>query len=77
MQVHVHLIKGFLEVLDVRGCDFDERVAVAQVRAQNANLVGRAKGSAQEANGVEVLQPLAVEDVGFTARDIFDMPSID
>ena len=50
---------------------------LAPKRAQHTDLVGWAERPAEQAVGHELLQPLAVQYVGFAARDVFDMTRVD
>jgi hypothetical protein len=50
---------------------------LAPQRAQYAHRFGRTKRAAQQTVGHELLQPLAVQYVGFAARDIFDVARVD
>lgn len=73
----VHQLKGLLDVLDMRGPHLDEIIAVADVSAKRTDLRGRDEGATQKAVGVELLDPLAVENVRLLAGDILDMASVD
>ena len=77
VQLKVHLIEGFLHMLHMGGGHLNEIVAVPQDGAQLANRLGRAKGGAQKANRVQILQPLAVRDVRLTAGNVFHVVGID
>ena len=77
VDLEVHLGEGFLEVLDVATGVPDEIGAMAQEGADGANLFGGPEAGAQEADGVEVLDPLAVADVGFAAGEVLAMAGVD
>ena len=77
VQLQIHLDQGFLNVLDVSAGVLDQPGAVAPVGAQDADLVGRAEGGGQEAVAVELLQPLAILDVGFAAGQVLDVAGVD
>ena len=77
VDLQVHLGEGFLEVLDVAAGVTEEIGAMAQEGAKGANLFGRPEAGAQEADGVEVLDPLAVADVGFAAGEVLAMAGVD
>ena len=55
----------------------DERGAMAQDRTHGTNLFRRTKAGAKQADGVEVLKPLTIADVGLAAGKIFAMAGID
>ena len=77
VNLQVHLGEGFLKVLHMAAGVTDEIGAMAQERADGTNLFGRAEAGAQEADGVEVLEPLAVADVGFAAGEVLAMAGVD
>ena len=76
-QFEIHHLEGFLHMLDGAAGASDEVVAVAGEVAEGADFLGRAEGGLEEAVGVELLDPLAVEDISFAAGDVFDMASVD
>jgi hypothetical protein len=59
----VHLTQRLVHVLNVLGADLDEIGAEAQIRSKRADFVGRPKGGAEESEGMELLNPLAIENV--------------
>ena len=77
MDLEVHLGEGFLEVLHVTASVTDEIGPMAQEGAHGTNLFGRAEAGAQQADRVEVLDPLAVADVGLAAGEVLAMTRID
>jgi len=54
-----------------------QRIAMTQDRAHGADLVGGPKAAAQQADAVEVLQPLAILHVGLAPGQIFAMARVD
>ena len=77
VEVEVHLGEGFLHELDLARGVGDEVGAVAQQGAQGEDVVGGAEAFAKQPGGVELLEPLGVEDIGFFAGDAFDMAGVD
>jgi len=56
----------------------EEHLAVAQIAAEHADLVGGAKGGGEEPVGMQALQPLAIETIGFrSAGDTLGLAWID
>ena len=56
----------------------EEHLAVAQIAAEHADLVGGAKGGGEEPVGMQALQPLAIETIGFrSAGDTLGLAGID
>src|SRR5262245_26244850 len=77
MELKVHLVERVLEALSVSGGDVNEACAVTQERTQDADLSGWPKRAAQQADGVQVLEPLTVLNVGLAAWDVLHVPSVD
>ena len=73
----VHQLEGLLDVLDMSGAIFDENVPLADESPEGADLWGGDERAAEEAVGVELLDPLAIEDIGLLAGDILDVSGID
>ena len=76
VQLHVHLGQGFLQVLHMPRLVGQQHVSVAPDGAQGADFVGRAEAPAQQAEAHQLLQPLAVEDIAFTAGHGLDVAGI-
>ncbi len=76
-QLQVHLLEGLLHVLNMVGGVGHEHRALAEIAAQHADLVIGPEGGGQQAKGVELLDPLAVEDVGLAARHALQLPRVD
>ena len=73
----VHQLESLLDMLDMSGAIFDENVPLADEGPEGADLWGGDERAAQEAIGVELLDPLAIEDIGLLARDILNVAGID
>ena len=59
-ELQIHLHERLLHPLDVRGRALDQRLAVAQIGAQGRDRGGRSKAAAQQADAVQLPEPLAV-----------------
>ena len=77
VELNIHLGERLLEEADLIGGTTEEPVAMTEDRADGTNGFGRAKAGAQETDGMEILEPLAILDVRFTAGQIFAMPGVD
>ena len=77
MDLEVHLGEGFLQVLHVAGTITDEVGPMAQERTNGADLFGWTEAGAQQADRVEVLEPLTVAHVGLAPGEVFTMPGVD
>jgi hypothetical protein len=77
-ELEVHLLQGLWHMLNmVRGID-EQHLAVAQIAAQHAYLVSGTESPSEQPIGVEALEPLAVEPIGFRApRDTLGLAGID
>jgi len=64
-------------VLDVGGAVADEHVPMADEGAEDADIISGAEGALEEAVSVELLDPLAVEDIGLAAGDVLDVSGVD
>ena len=63
-ELDVHLLQGLLHVLDVVRGVTHQRLPLPPVPPQGQDRLGRAERRAEQAAGVESLQPLAVEPIG-------------
>ena len=63
-ELDVHLLQRLLHVLDVVRGVADQHLPLPPVAAQGQHRVGRAERRAEQAVGVQPLDPLAVEPVG-------------
>ena len=75
-ELEVHLDQRLLHALDVGGRALDQGLAMAQVGAQGRNGGGGPEAAAQQAHAMQLLQPLAVHDIGLSAGDILHVPSV-
>src|SRR3990172_1942068 len=72
VELKVHEHQGLLHALDVGGGGLDELVAMPDQAAEGGHGRIGPEASAQEAKGVQLLDPLAVEDVGLASRNALD-----
>ena len=76
-QLDVHLRERLLHALHLPALASQKHPALAPQRAQHTNFFARTKRATKQSVGHELLQPLAVQHIGFAARDIFDVARID
>jgi hypothetical protein len=76
VQLHVHLHKGFLHVLDVRGRILHEPFAMTQVGAQLGDTVAWTEAAPQQPVRMELLQPLRIVHVALAAGDMLDVARV-
>jgi hypothetical protein len=67
MELQVHLGERLLHVLDVGGCIVEQALTLAQIGTQLGNLALGPEAGAQQAMGMEPLQPLRIADVRLVA----------
>src|SRR5712671_2920176 len=77
MELDVHLIQGFLHVLDVNRCHLNQSVAMAKNRTDIADRLFWPEGRAKQAHCVQVLKPLAILDVCLPPWYVLHMTGID
>jgi hypothetical protein len=77
VELNVHLCERFLEVVDAAACSANEGVAMTKNGAHCTDLVGGAEAGTQEADGMKILEPLAVLNIGLTAWEIFAVTCVD
>ena len=76
-QLHIHLHQGFLHAQHVHAARLEQGMAVTQIRPERDDLRPRPKTRPEEADAVQVTDPLAVGDIGLPARHILEMARID
>ena len=76
-ELEVHLDQRLLHPLDVGGGALDQGLAVAQIGAQGRDRSGRSEAAAQQPHAMQLLDPLAVHDIGLAARDVLHVPRVD
>ena len=76
-EFEVHDLQSLVHMLNMLGAALDEGSAVAGVSSGGASVFIRVEGAAQEAEGMKLLDPLAILNIRFTTGDIFEMVSID
>ncbi len=64
-------------MLNVHAGCLREHLALPQVTAQDTNFIGRSKGPGEQTIGMQLLKPLAVEDIRFATGDILNVARID
>ena len=77
MKVEVHFGERFLHELDLARGVGDEVAPMPEQGAQGDNVVGGAETFAQDSIGVELLEPLGVDEIDLFAGHAFDMAGID
>jgi hypothetical protein len=77
VELEVHLLQAFMDVLDVLSAGAEEHGALAEETPQQDDIGGRAEGAVEQAEGVELLDPLTVEDVGLAAGDMLHTAGVD
>ena len=76
-QEEVHLDQSLLHPLDVGTGVLDERIPMAQHGAEGEDRGGGPKAAAQQADTVELAQPLTVLDIALATRDVLDVAGVD
>ena len=74
LELDVHLCEGFLHMLDMVGLIFHQHGSLPQVAAQAPDIRLGTEGSGEQAVCVQLLQPLAVQDVGLAPGHVLDAP---
>jgi hypothetical protein len=77
VDLHVHLVEGLLHPLDAAGSLVDKVGRLPLQGPQPDDGVTWAKGAAEQTAAVQGLEPLAVEEVGLSARDVVQLPGVD
>jgi hypothetical protein len=77
VELNIHLGERLVEEADLIGGTTEEPIAMAEDGADGTNDFGRAKAGAEKTDGMEILEPLAILDVRFTAGQIFAMAGVD
>jgi hypothetical protein len=70
MELQVHLRQRLLHVLNVSRGVFQQPFPLAQTGSQNRDLALRLETAAQQAVGVQSLEPLNIADVGLAVRNV-------
>ena len=76
-QLPVHLDERLLHPPDIIAPGLDEDVATAEVGAQREDRPGEAEAAAQQADTVQLPQPLAVLDSALAAGAVLDVVGVD
>ena len=77
VELDVHLVESLLHMLRVNRGDLNKAFPVTPYGADGTDSLFRPMGCAQEADRMEILQPLAIRDVSFSAGNILDMTRVD
>ena len=77
VQLEIHLGESLLHEKHLARSALEQGVAMAQNAANRANGLRGPERASQQSHAMEVLQPLAVLDVGFAPRHPFDMAGVD
>ena len=77
LKLDIHEGEGVLHVEDVASGLMDEPCPLADERAKEDDLVVRAESRSEQADGVQVLDPLAITDVALEARNLLERAGID
>src|SRR5882724_3574572 len=64
-------------MLNMHAGSLGEHLALPQVAAQNTELIRRSKRACQQTVGVQLLNPLTIENIRFASRDILNVTGID
>src|SRR2546426_10605798 len=76
-ELEVHLDQRLLHALDVRRRALHQGLAVPQIGAQRRDGRGGSEATAQQPDAMELLDPLAVDDVGLVAGDTLYVTRVD
>ena len=76
-ELEVHLDQRLLHPPHVGAGGLDEDLAVAQVGAEGEHGAGGAEAPAQQADAVQLAQPLTILDVALAAGHVFDVAGVD
>lgn len=76
MDLEIHLRQRLLQVLHMAAGITGEVGPVAQQRTHGADMFGWTEAGAQQADGVEILNPLTVAEVGLAAGQVFAMAGV-
>ena len=77
-EFEIHLLQGFMHMLNMVRSVGEEHLAVTQIAAEHTDLISGAESCREQTIGVEALEPLAVEPIGFRApRSALGLPGVD
>ena len=76
-QGQVHLGERLLHVLNMRRAVLHQHLAMVYQTAQSHNLLRWSEGRTQQAISMQLLDPLAVQNIRLSPRNILQMPGID
>src|ERR1700722_4363148 len=77
MNLKVHLVQGLLHVQYVLGGHLNQAAAMSPERSYGTDESRRSETGSEQPNRMQVLQPLAIRDVGLPARNVLYMLCVD
>ena len=77
MQLNVHLGQRLLHQLDLSTGLLYQVLPMPQITPQHAHLGSRPERTRQQSVAVQLLQPLAVANIGLASGNVLDVPGID
>ena len=77
MELEIHLGQRLLHVLNMCGGVVQQALTLAQIGAQRRDVTLGPEAGAQQAIGMQPLEPLRVTDVGFASRNVSGISGVD
>lgn len=76
-EFEVHQLQGLLHMLNMLGSASNEVGSMTGISSEGAHLFIGVERAAQQAEGMELLYPLAILDIAFATGHIFEVMGID
>ncbi len=76
-QLHIHQMQGFLHMLDMRRTVADQVIPMTGVGSQGTHFFFGPKRASQQAIGVQLLDPLTVQNIRLAPRNVLQLPGVD